>query len=391
MIKRVIWIILDSVGMGELPDANLFGDEGTNTIVHVYEKNGGLKLPNMVSIGLGNIDGMKEIKKSDEPIGCYARMSEISNGKDTTIGHWEMTGVYTKEKFPTYPLGFPKEIIEEFIKISDIPGILGNKVASGTEILKELGKEHIDMGKPIIYTSADSVFQIACHEDVYDIQKLYQLCENARKILKGKNEVARVIARPFIGNEKDGYTRTSNRRDFSKLPDRNNLLVKMKENGQNVASVGKIEDIFAGMGITTAKHSKDNIDGMDKTLEYMEELESGLIFTNLVEFDSKWGHRNDYEGYGKGLEEFDEKLKEIMNKMKNEDLLIINADHGCDPTTKGTDHTREYVPLLVYGKNINKNINLGTRKTFADVGQTIAEIFKLGKLDIGTSFLENIM
>lgn len=391
MIKRVIWIILDSVGMGELPDANLFGDEGTNTIVHVYEKNGGLKLPNMVSIGLGNIDGMKEIKKSDEPIGCYARMSEISNGKDTTIGHWEMTGVYTKEKFPTYPLGFPKEIIEEFIKISDIPGILGNKVASGTEILKELGKEHIDTGKPIIYTSADSVFQIACHEDVYDIQKLYQLCENARKILKGKNEVARVIARPFIGNEKDGYTRTSNRRDFSKLPDRNNLLVKMKENGQNVASVGKIEDIFAGMGITTAKHSKDNIDGMDKTLEYMEELESGLIFTNLVEFDSKWGHRNDYEGYGKGLEEFDEKLKEIMNKMKNEDLLIINADHGCDPTTKGTDHTREYVPLLVYGKNINKNINLGTRKTFADVGQTIAEIFKLGKLDIGTSFLENIM
>lgn len=377
--------------MGELPDANLFGDEGTNTIVHVYEKNGGLKLPNMVSIGLGNIDGMKEIKKSDEPIGCYARMSEISNGKDTTIGHWEMTGVYTKEKFPTYPLGFPKEIIEEFIKISDIPGILGNKVASGTEILKELGKEHIDTGKPIIYTSADSVFQIACHEDVYDIQKLYQLCENARKILKGKNEVARVIARPFIGNEKDGYTRTSNRRDFSKLPDRNNLLVKMKENGQNVASVGKIEDIFAGMGITTAKHSKDNIDGMDKTLEYMEELESGLIFTNLVEFDSKWGHRNDYEGYGKGLEEFDEKLKEIMNKMKNEDLLIINADHGCDPTTKGTDHTREYVPLLVYGKNINKNINLGTRKTFADVGQTIAEIFKLGKLDIGTSFLENIM
>lgn len=389
-VKRVIWIILDSVGMGALPDADLFDDMGTNTIAHVAKKNGGLNLPNMIKLGLGNIDGMKEIEGISEPIGCYGRMAEVSNGKDTTIGHWEMVGIYSKERFPTYPNGFPEEITAEFIKRSNLPGILGNKVASGTEILKELGEEHIKTKKPIVYTSADSVFQIACHEEVYSTKDLYRLCEIAREILKGKYEVARVIARPFVGNEKDGYTRTANRRDFSKLPDKNNLLSKMKAEGMNVAAVGKIEDIFAGQGITTAKHTKDNMDGMDKTLEYMKELNSGLIFTNLVEFDSKWGHRNDYEGYGKGLEEFDEKLKEVLDNMEDSDILIINADHGCDPTTKGTDHTREYVPLIVYGKCLRKNVNLGTLETFADVGQTISEIFGTEKLNIGTSFLSEI-
>lgn len=389
-VKRVIWIILDSVGMGALPDADLFDDMGTNTIAHVAKKNGGLNLPNMIKLGLGNIDGMKEIEGISEPIGCYGRMAEVSNGKDTTIGHWEMVGIYSKERFPTYPNGFPEEITAEFIKRSNLPGILGNKVASGTEILKELGEEHIKTKKPIVYTSADSVFQIACHEEVYSTKDLYRLCEIAREILKGKHEVARVIARPFVGNEKDGYTRTANRRDFSKLPDKNNLLSKMKAEGMNVAAVGKIEDIFAGQGITTAKHTKDNMDGMDKTLEYMKELNSGLIFTNLVEFDSKWGHRNDYEGYGKGLEEFDEKLKEVLDNMEDSDILIINADHGCDPTTKGTDHTREYVPLIVYGKCLRKNVNLGTLETFADVGQTISEIFGTEKLNIGTSFLSEI-
>ena len=247
----------------------------------------------------------------------------------------------------------------------------------------------METGKPIIYTSADSVFQIACHEEVYSPEELYKMCKVARDILRDDDEVARVIARPFEGA--DIYTRTANRRDFSKMPDSNNLLVKMKQAGMNVAAVGKIEDIFAGQGITEAVHTKDNMDGMDKTLEYMDKIESGLIFTNLVEFDSKWGHRNDYEGYAIGLEEFDAKLKSVTDKLKKDDILIINADHGCDPTTKGTDHTREYVPLLVYGKNLKKGINLGTRETFADVGQTIAEIMDIKELSIGNSFLNQII
>ncbi len=387
-INRVIWIILDSVGMGALPDADRFGDEGTNTIAHVSAKHGGLRVPNMVRLGLGNIDGMLGIEKISHPIGAYGRMKEMSNGKDTTIGHWEMTGIYSPVKFPTYPYGFPETIINEFIKQANLPGILGNKAASGTQIIQELGKEHIRTGKPIVYTSADSVFQIACHEDIYSPEELYKMCEIARNILTGKDEVARVIARPFIG--KEIFERTSNRRDFSKKPNENNLLVKMKEAGLDVIGVGKIGDIFAGSGITEAVHTRDNMDGMNQTIAYMEKENRGLIFTNLVEFDSKWGHRNDFEGYAVGLEEFDIRLGELMEAMKEGDLLIINADHGCDPTAKGTDHTREYVPLLVYGKKRNSSVNLGTRETFADVGQTIADIFKLKKLPIGTSFLSDI-
>lgn len=390
-IKRVIWIILDSVGMGALPDASAFDDEGTNTIGHVAQKHGGLQVPNMRKLGLGNIDGIMGIEKMDDVEGCYGRMAELSNGKDTTIGHWEMIGIHSKKRFPTYPDGFPSEIIDSFIEQTGVPGILGNQVASGTEILKELGDEHVRTGKPIIYTSADSVFQIACHENVYTPEQLYKMCKTARSILTGEHEVARVIARPFVGeNAKTGYERTANRRDFSKLPDKNNLLVKMKQEGMNVVGVGKIEDIFAGEGITEAIHTKDNMDGVDKTLDFMDKIESGLIFTNLVEFDSKWGHRNDFEGYANGLEAFDARLPEIISKMGEQDLLIINADHGCDPTTKGTDHTREYVPLLVYGKGIKESVNLGTRNTFADVGQTLAQIFGVEPLVIGTSFLEEI-
>ncbi len=389
-IKRVIWIILDSVGMGQAPDAGEFGDEGSDTIGHVSEKLGGLKIPNMESIGLGNIDGINGVNANKNPIGCYARLREMSNGKDTTIGHWEMTGIYSPVKFPTYPNGFPKEIIDKFIEKTNVPGILGNVVASGTEIIKELGEEHIKTKKPIIYTSADSVFQIACHENVYSPEELYKLCEIARGILVGENEVARVIARPFIGDEPP-FTRTSNRRDFSKLPDSNNLLSKMKAAKQNVCAVGKIEDIFAKQGITTAVHTKDNMDGMDKTLDYMKEYKEGLIFTNLVEFDSTWGHRRDYIGYGKGLEDFDVRLKEVMDASTKEDIIFINADHGCDPTFKGTDHTREYVPLLIYGKGIKAGINLHTRKTFADVGATIADIFGVEQMQIGESFLSDII
>ena len=391
-INRVIWIVLDSVGMGELPDAPDFDDVGTDTIGHVSEKHGGLYVPNMVKLGLGNINGIHNIRKCELPMGCYGKMAEMSNGKDTTIGHWEMTGIYSEKRFPTYPDGFPQEVIDAFIEKCGLPGVLGNKVASGTEILKELGDEHIRTKKPIVYTSADSVFQIACHEEVYPPQKLYELCKCARQILCGENEVARVIARPFVGESaKKGFERTANRRDFSKLPDKNNLLQLMKESGENVAGVGKIEDIFAGVGITHAVHTKDNMDGMDKTLDYMDTIDTGLIFTNLVEFDSKWGHRNDYEGYAIGLEQFDKRLTDVMEKMGENDLLIIDADHGCDPTTKGTDHTREYVPLLVYGKGIKKNVDLGIRSTFADAGQTVAEIFSVGPLKIGESFLKDIV
>lgn len=389
-INRVIWIILDSVGMGELPDANLFDDVGTNTLVHIYEKNNGLNIPNLVKLGLGNIDGMRELDKISEPFGCYGRMAEISNGKDTTIGHWEMIGIHSKDRFPTYPFGFPDYIIDKFIELGNIPGILGNKVASGTEIIKEYYEEHMKTKKPIIYTSADSVFQIACHESIYPVERLYELCDIARKILVDKDKVARVIARPFTGNY-ENVERTSNRRDYSITPDKNNLLVNLKNNGYDVIGIGKIEDIFAKVGITEAVHTKDNNHGIDVTIEYLNKKNNGLIFTNLVEFDSKWGHRNDYKGYANGLEDFDRRLGDVINNMQEDDILIINADHGCDPTTKGTDHTREYVPLLVYGNHLKKGINLFTLSTFADVGQTICDIFQVGDLLIGTSFLNKII
>lgn len=388
-MNRIIWIILDSAGMGELPDADKFGDKGTHTIGHVAKANNGLKVPNMVKLGLGNIEGMINIDKCNNIIGCYGKAAEMSNGKDTTIGHWEMTGIYSPNKFITFPDGFPKDIIDLFCERAGVSGVLGNKVASGTEIIKELGEEHISTKKPIVYTSADSVFQIACHESVFSPDELYRLCNIARDILQGENAVARVIARPFIGSN-GSFERTSNRRDFSLQPSNENLLCYMKDEGYDVIGVGKIEDIFAKVGITKAIHTKDNQDGIDKTIEYMKSGFNGLLFTNLVEFDSKWGHRNDYVGYGKGLEEFDERLPEIIDAMDDDDILIINADHGCDPTTKGTDHTREYVPLLVYGKNIKKDVNLGVRTTFADIGATIGECFDVKKLPIGKSFLGEI-
>lgn len=391
MINRVIWIVLDSVGMGELPDADRFGDVGSNTLGNISAKMGGLKLPNMVSLGLGNIEGMKNIDKTDAPKGAFARLAEASNGKDTTIGHWEMIGIYSPQAFPTYPDGFPKDVIDEFIKRTKVPGILGNCTASGTEIIERLGDEHVKTKCPIIYTSADSVFQIACHEDVYSVEELWEMCKIAREMLTGEHALARVIARPFVG-ESGNYTRTANRRDFSWLPDEDNLLVRMKDAGLDVIGVGKIEDIFAGVGITEAVHTKDNMDGVDKTLEYMKKDNRGLIFTNLVEFDSKWGHRNDYVGYAKGLEEFDVRLEEIINNMKDDDMLVITADHGCDPTmTQSTDHSREYVPMLMYGKQIKDGIDLKTGDNHANIGQTIAEIFGLKPLVIGDSYLKDIL
>lgn len=384
-MARVIWIVPDSVGMGALPDAERFGDGGANTIAHTWEYNGGLKIPNMLSLGLGNIDGMTALPVTENPIGAYARAGELSNGKDTTVGHWEMTGVISEKAFPTYPDGFPKEIIDAFIERTGVSGVLGNCVASGTEIIKRLGAVHERTGMPIVYTSADSVFQIAVNVEKYPLERLYGMCGAAREILRGEHEVARVIARPFIGQD-GNYTRTADRRDYAVLPPEYNLLNRLKEQGYDVAAVGKIEDIFAGSGITEAVHTKSNMHGVDETLCLMKEDLNGIIFTNLVEFDSSWGHRRDAAGYGKGLEEFDARLPEIMDAMKPDDILIINADHGCDPTFKGTDHTREYVPVLVYGQRVVPG-SFGTRSSFADIGQSIAEYLGAEPIANGESFM----
>lgn len=398
MIKRVIWIVLDSVGMGALPDASAFGDEGANTIAHTAEACGGLRLPNLRSLGYGNIDGMCGVNAVESPMGAYGRLMECSKGKDTTIGHWEMIGIHTMTPFPTYPQGFPEDLMQQFLEATGCKGYLGNCVASGTRIIEELGDEHIRTGFPIIYTSADSVFQIAACETVIPPEQLYEICRTARQLLTGEHNVARVIARPFVMNPERNeyagaecdvpkYIRTSNRRDFSRKPGEENLLSYMKSAGMNVAAVGKIEDIFDGVGITRAVHTKDNMDGMNQTLAYMETVPDGLIFTNLVEFDSKWGHRRDAIGYGKGLEEFDERLSEVLDAMSDSDLLVITADHGCDPTYKGTDHTREYVPLLMYSKakGFKKGVNLQTKQSFATIGQTVADILGVKKLPVGTS------
>ncbi len=389
MINRVIWIVLDSVGMGEMPDAEKFGDVGANTIGNVSKALGGLKLPNMSKLGLGNIENIKGVDKCEAPIGCYARFREASNGKDTTTGHWEMGGVISEVAFPTYPNGFPSDIIKEFEEKTGRK-VIGNKPASGTAILDELGEEQMRDGSVIVYTSADSVFQIAAHEEVVHLDELYKMCNIAREMLKGEHAVARVIARPFVGTP-GNFTRTPNRRDFSLVPPYDTVLNKIKNKGLDVLAVGKIEDIFCGQGITDAVHTKSNMDGVDKTLEYMREDNKGLIFTNLVDFDMKWGHRNDVESYGRGLEEFDVRLKEIMDEMKDTDVLFITADHGCDPTFPGTDHTREHVPFLAYGKALKENVNLGTRNTFSDMGQTIAEILNVDKIKNGESFLNDIV
>lgn len=388
-MKRVIWIVLDSVGMGELPDADRFGDVGANTIASAAQAVPDFDLPHMRMLGYGNIDGMKGVKPVAEPIGAYGKLAELSNGKDTTIGHWEMTGIYTPKAFPTYPDGFPEEIMQAFLEQTQVKGYYGNKVASGTKIIEEYGADQLLTGYPIIYTSADSVFQIAAHEDVIPPEKLYEMCRIAREILRGEHEVARVIARPFVGTPGQ-FKRTSNRRDFSKLPDSNNALMHLKNAGYTVAAVGKIEDIFAGVGITDAIHTKDNMDGMDQTLQYMKTVENGLIFTNLVEFDSSWGHRRDAVSYAKGLMAFDARLKEVMDAMGDNDILMITADHGCDPCFKGTDHTREYVPILAYKKGM-LGINLGTGKTFANIGQTVCEYFGVEAVPYGESFLPQLI
>lgn len=375
-MRRAIIIILDSVGMGELPDAADYGDKGSNTLGNIAKAVKGFSLPNLEKLGLGCVDGIRGYAAVKNPTGCYGRMAERSTGKDTTTGHWEISGITLGKPFPTYPDGFPDVLVKQFEAATGTK-TLGNYAASGTEIIKELGQQHVRTGYPIIYTSADSVFQIAAHEDIIPLEKLYEMCRKARNILTGEHAVGRVIARPFIGTE-GNFMRTDRRRDFSLKPIHKTILDHIKETGYQVKAVGKIEDIFAGEGITEAVHIHGNMDGVDKTIDYIEQKFEGLIFTNLVEFDMLYGHRNNVEGYAQALSQFDERLPELIGAMDEEDVLFITADHGCDPTTESTDHSREYVPLLIYGRNVNHGVNLGTRKTFSDIAQTLSEMFGLG-------------
>ncbi|CEN26264.1 phosphopentomutase [Paraclostridium sordellii] len=388
-MSRVIWMVIDSVGIGALPDSEKFGDVNVNTLGNIVKAYKDIQLPNMIKLGLSNIDGIDSLDSIDNPIGSFGRASEVSKGKDTTTGHWEMTGVLVETPFKTYENGFPKEIIDEFERKTNRK-VIGNKPASGTAILDELGEQQMKTGEVIVYTSADSVFQIAAHEEIIPLEELYKMCEIAREIMMGENAVARIIARPFVGKP-GAFERTSNRRDYSLSPFEDTVLDTIKKSNLDVIGVGKIEDIFNKQGITEAIHTKDNMDGVDQTINYIKKENKGLIFTNLVDFDSKYGHRRDVEGYKKALEEFDARIPEIIDNMKDDDILIINADHGNDPTYKGTDHTREYIPVLVYGKNINKGYNLGTRKSFADIGATVADILNVDLPKHGESFKSEIM
>jgi phosphopentomutase len=388
MSRRVILVVLDSVGIGEMPDAKNYNDEGSNTLGNISSAVGGLRLHNMEELGLGNIDGIKGIVKSENPKGAFGKCSELSIGKDTVTGHWEIAGVVLSKPLHTYPNGFPQQLITEFEnKIGR--KTLGNIVASGTEIIKELGDEHVKTGYPIIYTSADSVFQIAAHEDVISIEELYKMCKIAREMFVGDIAVGRIIARPFTG-ESGNYSRTSNRKDFALDPFNKTMLDYIKEDGNNVMAVGKIEDIYNGKGITDAVHIKNNMDGVDKTLEYMKNEKTGLIFTNLVDFDMHFGHRNDFQGYAKALVDFDNRLPEILALMREEDILILTADHGCDPTTPSTDHSREYIPLVVYGNKVKAGANVGIRNSFSDIGKTILDLLKIPNELVGESFAKDI-
>lgn len=389
MVKRVILIVLDSVGIGELPDAADYNDTGSNTLCNIAKEMGGLKLKNLESLGLGDIEGVNCIEKTDMPLGSYGRLAEKSKGKDTVTGHWEIAGIILKNPLRTFPNGFPQDIISEFEgKIGR--KVIGNKVASGTEIIKELGEEHGKTGYPIVYTSADSVFQIAANEAVIPLEELYRMCGIARGIFTGERSIGRVIARPFI--VKDGeYIRTPNRRDFVMEPSEKTMLDYLKEKDLEVNAVGKIEDIFNKRGITYAVHIKSNEDGVSKTIDCMRTMKKGLIFTNLVDFDMLYGHRNDVKGYAAALEEFDSRLPEIIAEMREHDVLIITADHGCDPVSSSTDHSREYIPLLVYGNDIKTGVDLGTRECFCDIGKTILDFFNIENGINGTSFAKEVL
>ena len=381
-------MVLDSVGIGEMPDAAAWGDAGADTLGHILESRK-VGLPNLRQLGLGNIRSLNGLAAIENPTGSFGKCTLKSNGKDTTTGHWEMAGIILTMGFPTFPDGFPPRIIEEFVAKAAVPGVLGNYAASGTDIIRDLGEEHLRNGKPIVYTSADSVFQIAAHEEIVPLDRLYEICEIARKILHGDDEVARVIARPFLGSTAENFKRTENRHDYAVPPPSDNLLPLLKNAGLDVVCIGKIASIYDSMGVTQDLTAKNNEQTIDQTITALNAASRGLIFSNLVDFDMLYGHRRDTEGYAQALEHFDARLPEIIHALNDDDLLIMTADHGNDPTKEGSDHTREYVPLLVYGKNANAGVNLGTRQSLSDIGQTIAENFGLEIAD-GISFLTKL-
>lgn len=389
MVNRVVLLILDSVGIGELPDAKKFNSEGANTLGNIVKNHPNINLENFIEMGLGNITGIDYLPKESKPIAAFGRSMEYSNGKDTTTGHWEIAGIHLDKPFKTYPNGFPKEVMDEFERRTGKKG-LGNKPASGTKIIEELGKEHLESKNPIVYTSADSVFQIAAHEEVIPLDELYEMCEIARDIMTGDHAVARIIARPFVG-DLGSFKRTANRKDFSLSPTEETVLDFAIDGGYEVIGIGKIHDIYNGQGISKKVSSKSNEQGIQKTIEAIQENTQGIIFTNLVDFDSKYGHRRDSEGYKEALEEVNRHLPNILNALKKEDLLIITADHGNDPTYKGTDHTREYIPLLIFGDIVQKGVDIGTRKTFSDIAATISEVLKIKSPQNGESFAPMIL
>lgn len=390
MINRAIIMVIDGFGVGALPDADKYNDCGSNTLEGIYNATK-LNIPNMREMGLYNIDGINIDDKCQATIGAYAKAIEQSVGKNSPVGHWEISGYILRDGFSTYPNAFPKELIDEFLEKSNLKGILANEVGSGTELLKKYGEKHIKTGYPIIYTSADSVFQIAAHEDVISVERLYEICKIAREILNNpKYNVGTVIARPFVGDSPENFKRTYNRRDFEYEKFGKTMLDIIKENGKDVIAIGKIEDLFVGRGIKKAIHTQGNEDGINKTIEQIKEGSEGLIFTNLVDFDMLYGHRNDVDGYARALEYLDSRIPEIKEKMRETDILIITADHGNDPTTPSTDHSREYVPIMIYGKNIKQNVNLGIRETYADISATILDILGMEKLE-GKSFKNEIM
>ena len=398
-IRRVVLIVMDSVGIGELPDAAEYGDRGSNTLEHAAKAVGGLSLPNLESLGLGALvklrNGSYQVgdprpAASSPLMGCYGKMAELSKGKDTTTGHWEMMGIVVDRPFPTYPHGFPPEVMREFERKIGRK-TLGNKTASGTEIIKELGEEHVRTGSPIVYTSADSVFQVAAHEEVIPLKELYRICKVAREMLKGEHAVGRVIARPFVGKP-GAFARTHHRHDYSLEPFAETLLDELKAAGMPCVSVGKIWDIFAGKGLTRHLDAGPNKEVMARTLEGVKDpaLDRGLLFANLVDFDMLYNHRQDPDGLARSLVEFDRFLPDLIDALRPDDLLLITADHGNDPTDQSTDHCREYVPILAYGKALAHGRNLGVRKSFADCGQTIAEVLGLRPLKVGASFAKEI-
>ena len=386
--RRIFLIVLDSYGIGALPDAADFGDEGSNTLKTITASKA-YDTPNMKKLGLFNIDGVDWMKKEESPAGAYGRMKERSRGKDTTIGHWEIAGVVSPKPLPVYPNGFPEEILEKFREATGRE-VLCNLPYSGTDVIRDYGEEHMKTGALIVYTSADSVFQIAAHEEIGPVEELYRYCEIAREILCGEHGVGRVIARPFIG-EAPNFQRTANRHDFSLLPPRDTMLDAILEAGYDTYGIGKIYDIFAGKGIAHTQRIQNNVDGMEKTLEMQEKDFKGLCFVNLVDFDMMYGHRNDIEGYANAATVFDRQLKTFLERMRPEDILMITADHGCDPGFRGTDHSREHTPLLICGEDIKENVNLGTRETFADIAATVLDLLHVENNTDGTSMKELII